>query len=237
VRPRPPGLPALGRTCVLADSAAFPRDKPCGDGLTPRAVARAPPARASATGSARGARRTGDCGPTASVTSLYLPWNGPHLPAMAGVRYPALELDATVRDVAMEAGAKPVPTGPARVDVESATAVASTGGAVFSRGGETCAITLRAAGRGRRGALSARPRSWAGTWHRDTVYGVAARGYVKSDRSDDPWISSHLELRGSRGRAAVRVRLGVPPGRRARSTSEWARWPRPADPPRSTCEV
>ena len=33
-------------------------------------------------------------------------------------------------------------------------------------------------------------------WHRDTAYGVAGRSYVKSGRSDDPWISSHLELRG-----------------------------------------
>ena len=33
-------------------------------------------------------------------------------------------------------------------------------------------------------------------WHRDTVYGVAARSYVDSERSEDPWISSHLELRG-----------------------------------------
>ena len=33
-------------------------------------------------------------------------------------------------------------------------------------------------------------------WHRDTVYGVAGRCYVKSTRADDPWISSHLELRG-----------------------------------------
>ena len=28
-----------GREVVLADAAAFPRDKPCGDGLTPRAIA------------------------------------------------------------------------------------------------------------------------------------------------------------------------------------------------------
>ena len=26
---------------------------------------------------------------------------------------------------------------------------------------------------------------------------MAARGYIASDRSDDPWISSHLELRDS----------------------------------------
>jgi flavin-dependent dehydrogenase len=34
-------------------------------------------------------------------------------------------------------------------------------------------------------------------WHRDTAYGVAARGYIRSGRSDDEWISSHLELRGT----------------------------------------
>jgi flavin-dependent dehydrogenase len=36
-------------------------------------------------------------------------------------------------------------------------------------------------------------------WHRETVYGVAGRTYVTSDMSDDPWISSHLELRGADG--------------------------------------
>jgi flavin-dependent dehydrogenase len=33
-------------------------------------------------------------------------------------------------------------------------------------------------------------------WHQDTVYAVAGRSYVVSSESDDPWISSHLELRG-----------------------------------------
>src|SRR4029079_1099267 len=36
-------------------------------------------------------------------------------------------------------------------------------------------------------------------WHRETVYGVAGRSYVASEMSDDPWISSHLELRGEDG--------------------------------------
>jgi flavin-dependent dehydrogenase len=36
-------------------------------------------------------------------------------------------------------------------------------------------------------------------WHRETVYGVAGRSYVGSAMSDDPWISSHLELRGQSG--------------------------------------
>jgi flavin-dependent dehydrogenase len=36
-------------------------------------------------------------------------------------------------------------------------------------------------------------------WHRETAYGVAIRAYAKSRRSDDPWISSHLELRSPEG--------------------------------------
>ena len=36
-------------------------------------------------------------------------------------------------------------------------------------------------------------------WHRDTVYAVAGRAYVDSEMSDDPWISSHLELRDEQG--------------------------------------
>jgi menaquinone-9 beta-reductase len=47
------------------------------------------------------------------------------------------------------------------------------------------------------GARSQLGRTLGREWHRDTAYGVAARGYIKSDRSDDEWISSHLELRGT----------------------------------------
>jgi flavin-dependent dehydrogenase len=36
-------------------------------------------------------------------------------------------------------------------------------------------------------------------WHRETVYGVAGRSYADSSMSDDPWISSHLELRDEQG--------------------------------------
>lgn len=36
-------------------------------------------------------------------------------------------------------------------------------------------------------------------WHKQTVYGVAARGYLASARADEPWISSDLELRSVDG--------------------------------------
>src|SRR5699024_4588901 len=37
------------------------------------------------------------------------------------------------------------------------------------------------------------------TWHRDTVYAVAARSYMTSGRHDHPWIGSDLELRDEDG--------------------------------------
>ena len=49
------------------------------------------------------------------------------------------------------------------------------------------------------GARSPLGRVLGREWHRDTAYGVAARGYIRSGRSDDEWISSHLELRGTEG--------------------------------------
>jgi flavin-dependent dehydrogenase len=49
------------------------------------------------------------------------------------------------------------------------------------------------------GARSPLGRVLGRQWHRDTAYGVAARGYIGSGRADDEWISSHLELRGTGG--------------------------------------
>ncbi|MFN8168373.1 MAG: FAD-dependent monooxygenase, partial [Candidatus Nanopelagicales bacterium] len=37
-------------------------------------------------------------------------------------------------------------------------------------------------------------------WHQETVYGVASRAYAESPNADDPWITSHLELRDDTGR-------------------------------------
>jgi len=50
------------------------------------------------------------------------------------------------------------------------------------------------------GARSQLSRILGREWHKDTAYGVAARSYVKSGRSDDPWITSHLELRDGDGK-------------------------------------
>jgi flavin-dependent dehydrogenase len=46
---------------------------------------------------------------------------------------------------------------------------------------------------------SALGRALGRQWHQQTVYGVAVRAYLSSPRSDEPWISSDLELRSTEG--------------------------------------
>ena len=49
------------------------------------------------------------------------------------------------------------------------------------------------------GARSTLGRVLGRQWHQETVYGVAIRGYIATPRSDEPWITSHLELRSPEG--------------------------------------
>jgi geranylgeranyl reductase family protein len=183
-----------GRDVVLADAAVFPRDKTCGDGLTPRAVAELDRlglgewVRAHTVN--RGLRAHG------FGQTLHLPWPGGSLPDH-GSAVPRTELDARIRDTALKAGATGV-EGVKAVDarVEGGRARSVT----FRRGEETVEIQCE------RLVVADGVRSGLGKvlgreWHQDTVYAVAGRSYVDSTMSDDPWISSHLELRSETGQA------------------------------------
>jgi geranylgeranyl reductase family protein len=182
-----------GRDVVLADAAVFPRDKACGDGLTPRAIAELDLlglgdwVRARARN--RGLRAAG------FGQELLLPWPGGSLPDHGGA-VPRTELDTRIREVALADGAVPLDAARA-VDVERDGKRVT--GVVFSPP-EGAPFTVRC----RRlvvadGARSPLGRVLGRQWHRDTAYGVAARGYIRSGRADDEWISSHLELRGTGG--------------------------------------
>jgi len=182
-----------GADVVLADAAVFPRDKTCGDGLTPRAIAELDQLGLGdwvrAHGRNRGLRAAG------FGQELLLPWPGGSLPDHGGA-VPRTELDARIRQVALNAGATPV-EGARAVDVERDGDRVT--GVVFRRPDDST-TTVRC----RRlvvadGARSPLGRVLGREWHKDTAYGVAARGYVRSGRSDDEWISSHLELRGAEG--------------------------------------
>ena len=183
-----------GRDVVLADAAVFPRDKTCGDGLTPRAIGELE--RLGLGDWVRGHTVNHGLRAHGFGQTLLLPWPGPGgsgtgLPAY-GSAVARTELDDHIRTTALKAGA----TG---IDGARAVDVRLEGGRVrgvtFRRESETfeieCEHLVVADGvRSPLGKLLGRE------WHRDTVYGVAARSYIDSSRADDPWISSHLELRG-----------------------------------------
>jgi geranylgeranyl reductase family protein len=180
-----------GADVVLADAAVFPRDKTCGDGLTPRAIAELDQLGLGdwvrSKGRNRGLRAAG------FGQELLLPWPGGSLPDHGGA-VPRTELDARIRDVALESGAQPL-QGARAVDVERNGDRVS---AVVFRRPDGSTTTVRCS----RlvvadGARSPLGRVLGREWHRTTAYGVAARGYIRSGRSDDEWISSHLELRGA----------------------------------------
>jgi geranylgeranyl reductase family protein len=205
-----------GHDAVLADAAVFPRDKTCGDGLTPRAIAELDLlglghwARSRARN--RGLRAAG------FGQTWELPWPGGAFPDH-GSAVPRSELDARIREVALADGAVPL-EGARAVDVERDGDRVT--GVVFELADDqTVTVGCRrlVVADGVRSPLG---RVLGREWHRDTAYGVAARGYVRSGRADDEWISSHLELRGAEdellsgygwvfplGAAAGQVNIGV----------------------------
>jgi geranylgeranyl reductase family protein len=179
-----------GLDVVLADKASFPRDKACGDGLTPRAIAELD--RLGLTGwldehpTNRGLRACG------FGQELYLPWPGGSLPG-TGSAVPRTELDTRIRAEALSRGAVGVDDARAVDVVRDGDRIS---GVVFSRGkrGETFTINCRrlVVADGARSQLG---RVLGREWHQSTAFGVAARAYIKSGRSEDEWITSHLELR------------------------------------------
>jgi geranylgeranyl reductase family protein len=180
-----------GLSVALADAAPFPRDKSCGDGLTPRAMAEL-----DRLGLSTWTRRhTVNDGLRAHGFGqvLELPWPGGSLPAQ-GSAVARVELDHRLRNRALEAGAHPLPPAKAIDVVRTGDRVREV---VFKMDGRrrTVRCDRLVVADGVRSPLG---RVLGRTWHRETVYGVAARSYLDSGR-DDRWISSHLELRGSDG--------------------------------------
>lgn len=182
-----------GHDVVLADAAVFPRDKTCGDGLTPRAIAELDHlglgdwARSKARN--RGLRAAG------FGREWELPWPGGAFPDH-GSAVPRTELDARIRQVALDSGAVAA-DGVRAVDVERDGDRIT--GVVVEHPDETRSTVACRRLVVADGVRSPLGRVLGREWHRDTAYGVAARGYVTSGRGDDEWISSHLELRGAEG--------------------------------------
>ena len=182
-----------GLDVVLADAATFPRDKTCGDGLTPRAIGEMQKLgledwlRAHTVNQGLRAHGFGQ--------TLLLPWPGGSLPDW-GSAVARTELDDHLRTVAIKSGAR-------AVDGARAVGVRREGERVaaveFARRRGHLRDRVPVAGRRRRRPLAARQAAGSRVAPRHRLRASPAAPTSTRTMSDDPWISSHLELRDEQG--------------------------------------
>ena len=208
-------LADAGWDVAVVEKKRFPREKTCGDGLTPRAVRQL--ADMGLEPALAGAHRYVGLRSVGFGRSLEMRW--PQHPAFPSYGYTVTrhDLDGLVAERAAKAGAtvwqgveavaplldRPVadPAGPERpVPADRAAALPICHGAV---------VADRATGTTREvraryvvvadGSNSRFGRSLGASRRRDYPLGMALRGYFRSERHDDAFIESHLDIRDESG--------------------------------------
>jgi len=183
---------AAGLDVLLLDKASFPRDKVCGDGLTPRAVAEL--ARMGvAIREEDGWIRNRGLRVHGGGHTIELPW--PELSSYPsyGLAMRRSGLDQLLVEHARAAGAKVLErtavTGPL-LDERTGRVVG-----VRAKGEDGNELVLRAPVVVASDGVSSRLATALGRSPRpDRPMGVAVRTYYRSPLHDDPWMTSYLEL-------------------------------------------
>jgi geranylgeranyl reductase family protein len=186
-------LANAGLDVLLLEKATFPRDKVCGDGLTPRAVA-ALVKMGIETGEEAGWARNKGLRIVGGGLRLELPW--PELASFPdyGLVRPRADFDELLARAAEKAGARlredTTVSGPVRDDRTGRVV-----GVTARSGDDKEPVTYRAPvvvaadGNSARLALSMDIRR-----RDDRPLGVAVRRYYRSPRTHDDYLESHLEL-------------------------------------------
>ena len=199
-------LAEAGWDVALVEKKVFPREKTCGDGLTPRSVRQI--ADMGIEGSLAGAHRYTGLRAHAFGQVLDLPW--PEHPTFPSYGYVITrhDLDAIVNERAVKAGAT-VWQG-----TEAVEPILDGGGSAASGGSQlpSCVGALvkeRATGATRPvraryvvvadGANSRFGRALGTTRDRSQPMGMALRGYYSSPGHDRTFIESHLDIRDGDG--------------------------------------
>ena len=190
-------LAEQGHRVLVVEKKRFPRDKTCGDGLTPRAVKQLVDMGLEEPLS--GYQRMHGLRSIAHGVTLELAWpDHPEFPPY-GYVVRRRELDEMVADRAVKAGAT---LWPATEAVEPLVEDGRVVGAVVKRkeSGATEAVRARyllvadgSNSRFGRALGTARDRGYP--------LGMAVRGYFRSPLHDEPWIESHLDIRDRNGSA------------------------------------
>ena len=192
-------LADAGWDVVVVEKKTFPREKTCGDGLTPRAVRQL--ADMGLEGALAGSHRYAGLRAFGFGHCIEMPWpEHPNFPDY-GYTITRHDLDGLVAERAAKAGATLL-QGTEVVGVVADEAAAAVGPLPTLEG-----VTVKEKGvagtrtvKGRHvvvadGSNSRVGRMLGTTRRRDLPLGMALRGYYRSERHDDPFIESHLDIR------------------------------------------
>jgi len=190
-------LASAGHDVVMVERKSYPREKTCGDGLTPRSVRQLEDMGLGDELAGAGHRFSGLRSHGFGRT-LELTW--PDHPTLPGYGYVITrkDLDALVAERATKAGAtvwdgteamEPVVEG-GLVRGAVVKSKYSSGGPVAVRARYTVIAD---------GANSRFGRSLGTSRNRSYPLGMAIRGYWTSPRHDEPWIDSWLDIRDKAG--------------------------------------
>ena len=196
-------LAQAGWDVCVVEKKVFPREKTCGDGLTPRAVRQL--ADMGLEEALAGSHRFTGLRSFGFGRSIEMQWpEHPHFPSY-GYTITRHDLDGLVAGKAAEAGATVLQGAEvtAPIVVESAPATGSLptlSGVLVKDKGSTEARPIKARYVVVADGSNSRIGRMLGTERRrDLPMGMALRGYYRSERHDDPFIESHLDIRDAEG--------------------------------------
>ena len=194
-------LAEAGHDVLLVEKKAYPREKTCGDGLTPRAVKELEDM--GLDGALAGHHRFGGLRSVAFGRVLELEW--PDTPGYPRHGYVITrhDLDQLVAERAEKAGAT-VWQSTEAVEPLKAPDGTVTGAVLKRKGADAAGEGSTTEVRARYvvvadGANSRFGRALGTARDRSYPQGMAIRGYFESPRHDEPWIESHLDVRDAGG--------------------------------------
>ncbi len=196
-------LAHAGWSVCLIEKKHFPREKTCGDGLTPRSVYQLAEMGLEGVVAANGHKYKGLRG-FGFGASLDMTWPEHPIFPNYGYTITRFNLDGLVADNAEKHGAH-VLNGAEAVDLLEARE-SEVGGLRGATGvvvkDKDSGVTAEIRGRyvvAADGQNSRLGRELGVTRNRSWPMGMALRGYYTSDRHDEPWIDSHLDIRDAHG--------------------------------------